>query len=166
MAAAGEPDVKENLLKGHQAGDKTFHVHIDGYNLLPYLTGETDESPRDWFYYTNDDGKIVSLRIGDWKLVYYEQRAKGMALWAEPFVEMRLPKLFNLRRDPFERADENSNSYWDWVMDHLFALYPAAALTAQQIQSFAEFPPRQKPASFNLDRILEKMQEAMDGSLH
>ena len=166
LAAAGEPDVKEKLLEGHQADGKDFHVHIDGYNTLPYLTGESDESPRNWFYYTNDDGKIVALRVGDWKLVYYEQRAKTMQLWAEPFVELRIPKLFNLRRDPFERADENSNTYWDWVVDHIFALYPATALTAQQIQSFKEFPPRQKPASFNLDRVLEKMQEATDGSLH
>ncbi len=166
LAAAGEPDVKDKLLKGHTAGDKRFHVHIDGYNALPYLLGETDESPRNWFYYTNDDGKVVALRVGDWKLVYYEQRAKGMQLWAEPFVELRLPKLFNLRRDPFERADENSNVYWDWVLDHIFAVYPATALTAQQIQSFKEFPPRQKPASFNLDRVLEKMKESTDGSLH
>jgi arylsulfatase len=166
VAAGGDPDVKEKLLVGHQAGDKTFKVHIDGYNVLPYLLGETDQSPRDWFYYTNDDGKIVALRVGDWKLVYYEQRAKTMQLWAEPFVELRIPKLFNLRRDPFERADENSNTYWDWVVDHIFALYPATALTAQQIQSFIEFPPRQKPAAFNLDRVLEKMQAATDGSLH
>jgi arylsulfatase len=104
--------------------------------------------------------------MGDWKVVFYEQRAHTMQLWAEPFVELRIPKVFNLRRDPFERADENSNTYWDWVVDHVFALYPAQALTAQQIQSFAEFPPRQKPSSFNLDRVLEQMQAATDGSLH
>jgi arylsulfatase len=166
LAAAGEPDVKEKLLQGHQAGDKTFKVHIDGYNLLPYLTGEADESPRNWFYYVNDDGRVVAIRMGDWKVVFYEQRAHTMQLWAEPFVELRIPKVFNLRRDPFERADENSNTYWDWVVDHVFALYPAQALTAQQIQSFAEFPPRQKPSSFNLDRVLEQMQAATDGSLH
>jgi arylsulfatase len=166
LAAAGEPEVKEKLLVGHQAGDKNFHVHIDGYNLLPYLTGETDKCPRNWFYYVNDDGRVVAVRIGDWKLVFYEQRAKTALLWAEPFVELRLPKMFNLRRDPFERADENSNSYWDWVLEHAFAIYPAQALTAQQIKTFAEFPPRQKPASFNLDGVLEKMQAATDGSLH
>jgi arylsulfatase A-like enzyme len=166
LAAAGEPDVKEKLLKGHQAGDKTFKVHIDGYNILPYLTGETDECPRNWFYYTNDDGKVVAVRLGDWKIVFMEQRAKGMMVWAEPFVELRVPKIFNLRRDPFERADENSNTYWDWVLDHIFALYPAQALTAQQIKSFIEFPPRQKPASFNLDTVLEKMRAAADGGLH
>jgi arylsulfatase len=165
-AVAGEPDVKEKLLKGHQAGDKTFHVHIDGYNILPYLLGETDESPREFFFYTNDDGGITAIRIDDWKVVFMEQRAKGMQLWAEPFVELRVPKIFNLRRDPFERADENANVYWDWWFDHIPAMYVAQALTAEQIQSFKEFPPRQKPAAFNLDRVLEKMQEATDGSLH
>jgi arylsulfatase len=166
LAAAGEPDVKEKLLQGHQAGDKHFKVHIDGYNILPYLLDETDESPREFFFYSNDDGQITAIRINDWKVVFLEQRAKGMMVWAEPFVELRLPKIFNLRRDPFERADESSNTYWDWVVDHVFALYAAQALTAEQIQSFAEFPPRQKPASFNLDRVLEKMQEATDGGLH
>jgi len=166
LAAAGDPDVKEKLLKGHQAGDKKFHVHIDGYNILPYLLGETDESPRKFFFYSNDDAQVTAIRINDWKVVFLEQRAKGMMVWAEPFVELRLPKIFNLRRDPFERADESSNTYWDWVLDHIPALYVAQALTAEQIQSFAEFPPRQKPGSFNLDEILEKMEEATDGSLH
>jgi arylsulfatase len=166
LAIAGDPDVKEKLLKGHQVGDKNFKVHIDGYNILPYLLGESDESPRKFFFYSNDDGQISALRINDWKVVFMEQRAKTMQLWAEPFVELRLPKIFNLRRDPFERADENSNAYWDWWFDHIPALYVAQALTTEQIQSFKEFPPRQKPASFNLDRVLEKMQEATDGGLH
>jgi arylsulfatase len=166
LAAAGDPDVVDKLAQGHQAGDKQFKVKIDGYNILPYLTGETDECPRDWFFYTNDDGQVVAVRIGDWKIVFYEQRAKAMMVWAEPFVELRIPKIFNLRRDPFERADENSNTYWDWALDHIFALYPAQALAAEQIKSFIEFPPRQKPASFNLERVLEKMQAATDGSLH
>jgi len=166
LAAAGEPEVVKKLKQGYQASGQTFKVHIDGYNLLPYLMGETDDCPRDWFFYTNDDGRIVAVRIGDWKIVFYEQRAKGMMVWAEPFVELRIPKIFNLRRDPFERADENSNTYWDWVLDILFVMYPAVALAAEQLQSFIEFPPRQKPASFNLDRVLEKMQEATDGGLH
>jgi arylsulfatase len=166
LAAAGEPDVKEKLLEGHEANGKEFKVHIDGYNLLPYLLGEADESPRTFFFYTNDDGQITAIRINDWKVVFMEQRAKRMQLWAEPFVELRLPKIFNLRRDPFERADENSNTYWDWWFDHIPAMYVAQALTAEQIQTFKDFPPRQKPASFNLDRVLEKMQEATDGSLH
>jgi len=166
LAAAGEPDIVEKLKQGHQVGDKTFHVHIDGSNILPYLTGEVDESPRNWFFYTNDDGQVTAIRINDWKIVFMEQRAKGMMVWAEPFVSLRLPKLFNLRRDPFERADESSNVYWDWVLDHVPAIYAAQALTAEQIQSFKEFPPRQKPASFNLDSVMEKMQHATDGGLH
>jgi arylsulfatase len=166
LAAAGEPDVKEKLLTGHLANGKDFKVHIDGYNLLPYLTGETDECPREWFFYTNDDGKIVAIRYGDWKAVFSEQRAKTMQLWAEPFVDLRMPKVFNLRRDPFERADQNSNSYWDWQLEHVFVIYPMQALAAEQLQSFLEFPPRQEPGAFNLDRVIEQMEQASDGSLH
>ncbi len=166
LAAAGEPEIKEKLLEGHQAGDKQFRVYIDGVNLLPYLTGEMDESPRKFFAYVNDDGALVALRAGDWKIVFQEQRAKTMQLWAEPFVELRVPKLFNLRRDPFERADENSNSYWDWHLDHVYMLYPAQNIVAQQIQSFIEFPPRQKPASFNLDRVFEQLQDASGAGMH
>jgi len=165
-AIAGDPDIKEKLLNGHQVGDKTFRVHIDGYNILPYLMGEVQVSPRNFFYYSNDDGQITAIRIGDWKIVFMEQRAKGMMVWAEPFVELRIPKIFHLRRDPFERADESSNVYWDWVLEHIPGIYAAQGLTAQQIQSFIDFPPRQKPASFNLDSILEKMKESTDGGLH
>jgi arylsulfatase A-like enzyme len=165
LAVAGEPAVVEKLKKGHQAGEKTFHVHIDGYNILPYLTGEIDESPRNWFFYTNDDGQVTAVRVQDWKSVFMEQRAKGMMVWAEPFVELRLPKLFNLRRDPFERADESSNTYWDWCFDHTPGLYLAQALTAQQIQTFLEFPPRQRPAAFNLDAIMAKLEQATGGGL-
>jgi arylsulfatase A-like enzyme len=166
LAAAGEPEIKEKLLEGHQAGDKQFRVYIDGVNLLPYLTGETDESPRKFFAYVNDDGALVALRAGDWKVVFQEQRAKTMQLWAEPFVELRVPKIFNLRRDPFERADENSNTYWDWHLDHVYMLYPAQNIVAQQMQSFLDFPPRQKPASFNLDRVFEQLQNASGAGLH
>jgi arylsulfatase len=165
LAAAGDPEVKEKLLTGHKANDKDFKVHIDGYNLLPYLTGETDESPREFFFYTNDDGKIVAIRYGDWKAVFSEQRAKTMKLWAEPFVDLRMPKIFNLRRDPFERADENANSYWDWMIEHVFVIYPMQALAAEQLQSFLEFPPRQEPGAFNLDRVIEQMEQAADGGL-
>ena len=165
LAAAGDPDVVEKLKVGYDVGDKHFHVHIDGYNALDYIAGETDESPRDWFFYTSDDGLITAIRYADWKAVFYEQRAKGMALWAEPFVPLRLPKIFNLRRDPFERADENANIYWDWVLDHIFVMYPMQALAAEQIGSFVEFPPRQKPAAFNLDSVLEQMDEAAGGGL-
>ncbi len=166
LAAAGEPDISAKLLEGHQAGDKCFRVYIDGKNMLPYLMGETDEPPRDFFAYINDDGRLVALRYGDWKFVFEEQRAKTLLLWAEPFVPLRIPKFFNLRRDPFEQADENSNTYWDWMIDHAFMLYPAQRLVGSLIQSFAEFPPRQKPASFNLDRVLEQLQDASGGGLH
>ncbi len=166
LAAAGEPDIVNKLRRGHDAGDKKFKVHIDGYNLLPYLTGETDESPREFFFYTNDDGKIVAIRYGDWKAVFAEQRAKTLQLWAEPFVELRLPKIFNLRRDPFERADLNANGYWNWMVEHVFVIYPMQALAAEQLQSFLEFPPRQEPGAFNLDGVLAKMQVATDGGLH
>jgi arylsulfatase len=124
------------------------------------------ESPRDSFFYVNDDAQLVALRFNDWKLVFMEQRAKTMALWQEPFVTLRFPKIFNLRRDPFERADENSNTYWDWVFDHAFMFVPAQAYVAQQIQSLMEFPPRQKPASFNLDRVLDQLHEGAGGGLH
>ncbi|NPV63292.1 MAG: arylsulfatase [Methanotrichaceae archaeon] len=166
MAAAGEHDIKEKLLQGHNAGAKTFRVHIDGHNILPYLTGEAKESPRKSFFYINDDGLLVALRYEDWKLVFMEQRAKQLACWSEPFVPLRIPKIFNLRQDPFERADENSNTYYDWMIDHAFMLVPAQAIVAQQIQSLKEFPPRQKPASFNLDRVLEQLRDASGEGAH
>jgi len=164
LAAAGETEINEKLLKGHKAGDKTFKVHIDGLNMLPYFMGEKDESPREEFFYVNDDAELVALRYRDWKVVFMEQRAKTLACWAEPFVPLRVPKIFNLRRDPFERADENSNTYWDWVLDHVFILVPAQALVASKLQSFKDFPPRQKPASFNLDKVLEKLQDGAANS--
>ena len=128
--------------------------------------GETEESPREFFFYTNDDGKIVAIRFDDWKAVFAEQRAKTMLLWAEPFVDLRMPKIFNLRRDPFERADLNANGYWNWQLEHVFVIYPMQALAAEQLQSFLEFPPRQEPAAFNLDSVIAKMHQATDGGLH
>jgi arylsulfatase len=159
LAAAGVPDIKEQLLHGYTTGKKAFNVHIDGYNMLPYFTGEVDKSPREEFFYVDDDGQLVALRYQDWKLVFMEQRAKTMALWAEPFVALRIPKIFNLRRDPFERADNNSNTYWDWALDHAFTLIPAQAFVAKELQSLNDFPPRQKPSSFNMDRVMEKLKE-------
>ena len=111
-------------------------VHIDGHNLLPYLTGEAKESPRKYFFYISDDGDILAIRIGDWKMVLMEQRAKQLMCWFEPFVKLRVPKMFNLRRDPFERADENSNTYWDWVISHAYLMYGMQALVAGQIEDF------------------------------
>ena len=133
---------------------------------MPYLTGETDTCPRDAFFYINDDGQLVAIRIGDWKVVFLEQRARTLQVWSEPFVELRVPKLFNLRRDPFERADVESNTYWDWFLDRAYMLYVAQAYVGQEIQSLLEFPPRQKPASFNLDTVLATLQSAAGGGMH
>jgi arylsulfatase len=166
LAAAGEPDISDKLRKGHKLGDKTYKVYIDGYNLLSYLTGEAKETPRKFFFYISDDGDVMAVRMGDWKLVLMEQRAKQLMCWFEPFVKLRAPKMFNLRRDPFERADESSNTYWDWVISHAYLIYGMQDLVAQQIQAFIEFPPRQKPASFNLDAVLRQIQDAAGSTNH
>jgi arylsulfatase A-like enzyme len=166
LAAAGEPDIKAKLLKGHQAGKKTFKVQIDGHNLLDYFSGEVKESPREFFFYFSDDGDVISIRMQDWKVVLMEQRAKQLMCWLEPFVPLRAPKLFHLRRDPFERADENSNTYWDWMISHIYVIYAMQGLVAGQIESFLKFPPRQKPASFNLDRVLEGLKDAAGSGQH
>jgi arylsulfatase len=160
LAAVGEDDVKEKLVKGTKVGEKNFKVHIDGYNMLPYLSGKTQESPREFFFYISDDGDIMAVRLKDWKVVLMEQRAKTLQCWFEPFVKYRAPKIFNLRRDPFERADENSNTYWDWVISHAYIIYAMQGAVSNQIEAFAKFPPRQKPGSFNLDEVLRKLQES------
>lgn len=166
LAAVGEPDIAGKLLKGYQAGDKTFKVHLDGFNMLPYLTGEAKESPRSNFFYISDDGDILGIRMQDWKVVLMEQRAKTLMCWLEPFVPLRAPKLFNLRRDPFERADENSNSYFDWYISHAYVVYAMQSAVSQQMEDFIHFPPRQKPASFNLDAVLRQLQETGGGRNH
>jgi arylsulfatase A-like enzyme len=148
LAAAGEPDIVDKLKAGHTIGDATFKVHIDGYNLLPYLTGEADRSPRPGFVYFSDDGDVLALRFDNWKIVFMEQRAQGtLRIWAEPFVALRVPKLFNLRTDPFERADITSNSYYDWFIDNDYIALAATAVMTQFLATFREFPPRQKAAS-------------------
>jgi arylsulfatase len=161
LAMAGDPNVSEKLLNGYKAGDKTFRVHIDGVNVLSYVTGETKESPRNEFFYVSDDGGIMAIRVGDYKLAFEVQRAYQMNVWAEPFVKLRVPHIFNLRRDPFERSDFNSNTYWDWVVNHIPALYAAQAIVAKQITDFVKYPPRQKAASFNLDAVMEALGPAM-----
>jgi arylsulfatase len=163
LAAAGEPDISAKLLTGHKAGDKTFKVHIGGLNMLPYLTGEVTESPRKSFFYFSDDGDVIAIRMGDWKMVLAEQRATRMMCWAEPFVKLRMPKMFNLRRDPFERADDNSNTYWDWIFDHAFLIYGMQAVVAQNIENFMKYPPRQKAAAFNLDEVMARLESAGGG---
>jgi len=164
LAAAGEPNIKEKLLEGHTIGDMTYNVHLDGFNMLPYFTGEEKESPRESFFYISDDGDVLAIRHGDWKAVLMEQRAKTLMLWAEPFVSLRLPKIFNLRRDPFERADHNSNTYWDWMISHAYLISGMQAIVAGEVENFAKFPPRQKPASFNLDSVMRQLEEANTGA--
>ncbi len=161
LAMAGEPNIVEKLKKGHKAGDETYKVHIDGYNLLPYLTGEEKKSPRQGLIYFSDDGDLMALRFDNWKVVFLEQRSKGtLELWAEPFTTLRVPKLFNLRTDPFERADITSNTYYDWFIDHDYIALAATAIVTQFLETFREFPPRQKAASFTIDQALEKMASA------
>ena len=166
LAAAGRAGHRGEAARRPQVGDKTYKVHLDGFNMLPYLTGEVNESPRQFFFYISDDGDILAIRMKDWKVVLMEQRAKQLMCWFEPFVHLRAPKMFNLRRDPFERADENSNTYWDWMISHAYIIYAMQALVAQQIADFQKFPPRQKPASFNLDAVLRTLQEAHSSAGH
>ncbi|MGH2815422.1 MAG: arylsulfatase, partial [Actinomycetota bacterium] len=162
LAAAGEPNIVEKLKKGHKAGSKTYKVHIDGYNLLPYLTGEADTSPRPGFVYFSDDGDVLALRFDNWKVVFMEQRVQGtLRIWAEPFVALRVPKLFNLRTDPFERADGTSNTYYDWFLDNDYIALAATALMTQFLATFKDFPPRQRAASFTIDQVVAKLENAL-----
>jgi len=134
--------------------------------MLPYLMGEVMESPRQFIFYFSDDGDVMAIRYQDWKATLLEQRAKKMECWAEPFVPLRVPRFFHLRRDPFERAYESSNTYWDWCISHSYLVYGMQALVAQQIEGFIKYPPRQKPASFNLDGVLLQMQELQSSKGH
>jgi arylsulfatase len=164
MAAAGDPDIKEKLLKGHQAGGKTFKVHLDGYNQLPYLTGQQPAGARKEFIYFNDDGDLVAVRYENWKVVFEEQRATGtLRIWAEPFTPLRVPKLFNLRSDPYERADVTSNTYYDWLMTDGPGVFIAApAVVAKFLDSFKEYPPSQRPSSFSIDQMVENLQRSFE----
>jgi arylsulfatase A-like enzyme len=158
VAAAGEPDVKEKLLKGHRAINRNYKVHLDGYNFLPYLTGESTEAPRKEIFYFSDDGDLTALRYNDWKLIFMEQRAEAtLQAWIEPFVPLRLPYIVNLRRDPYERALITSNTYYDWLLDRAYLLVPAQDYVAQFLATFKQYPPRQKAASFSLDQVMEKL---------
>jgi arylsulfatase A-like enzyme len=164
MAAVGEPDIVGTLRKGHKAGKRTFKVHLDGYNLLPYFKGATKESPRREFLYWTDDGDLAALRYGQWKIVFMEQRAHSLDVWQENLVPLRLPKLFTLRGDPFERADHEGIDYERWRVDRAFALVPAQAFVTRWLQSFKEFPPRQKPSSFGIDQVMEKLTAPPKGA--
>jgi len=165
LAIAGEPDIVEKCKKGHKAGAKTFKVHLDGFNLVDFLTTEGVPSPRKGFVYFSDDGDLVALRWENWKAVFQEQRCQGtLAIWGEPFTQLRLPKIYNLRTDPFEFADVTSNTYWDWYMSKgPTMLLGAQVLVATFLETFKEFPPRQKAASFTIDQVLEKMSTPASG---
>jgi arylsulfatase len=159
-AAAGAPDIKEKLLKGVELNGRTYKNHLDGYNMLDYLSGKTKESPRKEFIYVNDIGEIVAARYQDWKIVFMENRAETMSLWREPFVELRAPLLFNLRRDPFEKAQHNSNTYNDWWIDRVFVIVPVTEMVGKFLMTFKDYPASQTAGSFNLTKM-QKQIEAM-----
>jgi arylsulfatase len=163
VAAAGEPNIGARLLNGYQVGGKSFKVHLDGYNQLPYLTGQQPKSARKDFIYFNDDGDLVAMRYENWKVVFEEQRATGtMRIWSEPFTSLRVPKLFDLRSDPYERADITSNTYYDWLLSHVYILVPAQAKAAEFLATFKDYPPSQHAASFSIDQIQEKMRKSLE----
>jgi arylsulfatase len=159
VAAAGDADIKAKLMRGGvDAIGRSYKVHLDGYNILPLLTGETDESPRHEIFYFSDDGDLTALRYDDWKLIFMEQRVEAtLQAWAEPFVPLRVPLIFNLRRDPYERAQKTSNTYYDWLIDRAYLLVPAQTYVGRFLATFQEFPPRQKAASFSLDQVMEQL---------
>lgn len=158
LAAAGNPDVTKQLLDGTTVNGQKYNVHLDGYNMIPYFSGKVKESPRNAIMYFSDDGDVIAVRVGDWKFNLAVQRANTMEQWAEPFVKLRVPHIMSLRRDPFERADFNSNTYFDWMVDHIPQMYEMQAVVAGQIEDFKKFPPRQAPASFNLDSVMDQVK--------
>jgi arylsulfatase len=159
LAAAGNPEIKEQLKAGTDLNGTTFKVHLDGFDQLGYITGEVDESPRPYFFYCSDDGDLTAMRYDNWKLVFLEQRAAGtLQVWAEPFTELRVPKIFNLRTDPYERADITSNTYYDWMLERVFLIVPAQMYAAELLQTLEEFPQRHEPASFNLSQVIDKIE--------
>jgi arylsulfatase A-like enzyme len=164
LAAAGDTGVKERLLSGWETGGTTFKVHLDGYNQFPYLTGQQDKSARKDFFYFNDDGQLVGLRYENWKFVFCEQRVEGtLRIWAEPFVCLRVPKIFNLRMDPYERADVTSNTYYEYLLERAFLVVPTQAIVGQFIATFRDFPPRQRPSSFSVDQIMDQLLSKPQG---
>jgi arylsulfatase len=159
LAAAGEPDIVDKLKAGHAIGDTTYRVHIDGYNLLPFLTEKGTRSPRKGFIYFSDDGDLVAVRFDNWKVVFMEQRQVGtLQIWAEPFVALRVPLLYNLRTDPYERATVTSNTYYDWLLSNGYLALAAGAIMSDFLASFQEFPPRQRAASFTIDQAMERLE--------
>jgi arylsulfatase len=165
MAAAGEPNIVEKLLTGYQSGEKTFTVHLDGYNQRDLLAGSSPTMRKAFFYWT-DDGNLAALRYDRWKILFLEQRAVGLAVWQDPLVPLRLPMLTDLRADPFERAHTEAGEYDKWRVEHAFVLVPAQDLVGQHLQTYVAFPPRQKPGSFSLDQVLAKLQESGSSGQH
>jgi arylsulfatase len=159
LAAAGDPNIVEKLKKGHVAGGKRFKVHLDGHNFVPHITGKRAKGPRESFLYFTDDARVQALRYNRWKMVFMEQRAEGQAVWRDPYVTLRAPKLFDLRMDPFEKADHDSNTYEDWWVRRVFLFVPAQQFVGNFLASLKEFPPSQRPASFNLDDVLRKLEK-------
>ena len=159
-AAAGAPDIKEKLMQGVTLNGRPYKNHLDGYNMLDYLSGKTKDSPRNEFWYVNDDGQIVAIRYQDWKSVFLENRGEAFGVWREPFVELRVPLLFNLRRDPFEKAQHNSNTYNDWFLDRVFVLVPMQEMAAKFLQTMKEYPPSQVPGAFNLTKVQSQLESA------
>jgi arylsulfatase len=165
LAAAGAPDICEELREGKDLNGTEYKVHLDGYNQLRYLTGEADKSARDHFFYVSDEGDLMALRFSNWKILFLEQRAEGtLRVWAEPFTELRVPKIFNLRTDPFERADITSNTYYDWLLSHAYLLVPAQAYVMQMAASLVDFPPRQESSRFNVSAMIAKLQAGITSS--
>jgi arylsulfatase A-like enzyme len=161
LAMAGDTEIVEKLKNGYKAIGRTYKNHIDGFNLLPYLTGEVTQSPRNVYFYFSDDGDLLGMRYDNWKMVFMEQRSKGtLQVWAEPFIRLRVPKMFNLRTDPYEFADITSNSYWDWVLHNAYFIYAAQAAAGKFAETFKEFPPVQKPNTFTVNDAIAKMSEA------
>ena len=158
LSIAGDSNVKADLLKGKQVGGKTFKVHLDGYNQLPMLTGKSKESARHEIFYFSDDGDLTALRYDDWKAIFMEQRIETtFETWANPFTPLRVPLIFNLRRDPYERAQLTSNTYYDWMLDRVYLLLPAQTFVGNFLATFKEYPPRMKAASFSLDQVMESL---------
>lgn len=159
LAVTGDPNIKQELkTTGVDAIGRHYRVHLDGYNFLPYLTGKAKKGPRHEIFYFSDDGDLTAVRYNDWKAVFMEQRATGtLKLWSNPFTTLRFPLIFNLRRDPYERAQLTSNTYWDWVLSRAFVMLPANEYVGKFLATFKEFPPRQKAGSFNLDKAMEKL---------
>ena len=160
LTAAGMPDVKERLMRGDTFAGRKYRAHPDGYNMIDYLSGKANDSPRNEFWYVSDDGDVVAARWQDWKVVFLENRGQAFGVWREPYVELRVPLLFNLRRDPFEKADHNSNTYNDWFLDRAFVLVPIQTMAGQFLMTMKDYPPSQTPGSFNLSKIEEKLKQA------